>query len=244
MSTPRFVLDGDGPLYRQIRRAVAGPILAGSLPPGARLPSEHAFMGMFNSSRMTVNRALRMLVDEGLIVRRRRSGSFVASRVTEHAIMELRDIGEEIKAGGARYSYELCRRAVVKADKGVSESLGVPVGSDALFLVCRHLSDARPHVLEHRHINLGAVEQARYAPFESTPPNRWLLRNVPWSRAEHSIQAVSADESLAREMGIGLHDACLRVERKTWLAQRPLTFASLTYPGDRHRLIGGFSPGR
>ena len=54
---PDLALDGDGPLHLQIRRAIARPILAGSWPPGRRVPSEHALMARFGVSRMTVNRA-------------------------------------------------------------------------------------------------------------------------------------------------------------------------------------------
>ncbi len=241
MNVPKFALDGKGPLYRQIRRAVAGPILSGLLAPGTRLPSEHALMGMFNASRMTVNRAFQMLADEGLVVRRRRSGTFVASSVAEHAIMELRDIGEEIESGGASYRYELRQRSVVAADAHLGKSLAVPQGSEVLLLVCRHLSDDRPYVMERRYINLTVVTQAREESFATTPPNRWLLRNLAWSRAEHCIQAIAADEALAAELAIGKRDACLRVERRTWLAESPLTFVSLTYPGEQHRLVGGFS---
>ena len=70
-----FKLDGSGPLYRQIKRAITQPILLGRCGPGTRLPSEVAFTRMFCTSRMTVNRALQMLADEGLVVRHRRNGT-------------------------------------------------------------------------------------------------------------------------------------------------------------------------
>jgi len=61
---PDLALDGDGPLHLQIRRAIARPILAGSWPPGRRVPSEHALMARFGVSRMTVNRALASLAGD------------------------------------------------------------------------------------------------------------------------------------------------------------------------------------
>ena len=42
---------------------------SGQIKPGDRLPSEHELVAQFGISRMTVNRALRELVDQGRIVR-------------------------------------------------------------------------------------------------------------------------------------------------------------------------------
>ena len=105
-----FELDGSGPLYRQIKGAIARPILSGRLSPGARLPSEHEFMALFATSRMTVNKALQSLAEDGLVVRRRPNGTFVAPQVSEHAVMDIVDIIDEVERSGARYGYQLLGR--------------------------------------------------------------------------------------------------------------------------------------
>ena len=236
-----FELDGRGPLYRQIKRAVAGAILSGRRAPGDRLPSEHAFMALFGTSRMTVNRALHMLADEGMIVRHRRNGTFVAPKVVEHAVMEIGDIADEIEESGATYAYELLERRDVLMDLNVAEHLETVAGERTLFLKCRHLSDGEAVLIEERYINLQAVPEAGQADFAQISPNRWLLQNVAWSRVEHSILAVNATDDQAGLLHLAPGDACLRVERTTWMAARALTFVQLTYPGQRHRLVGRFS---
>lgn len=241
--TRAFQLDGEGPLYRQIRRAIARPILAGELAPGTRLPSELDLVSRFRTSRMTVNRALGMLADEGLVVRHRRNGTFVAAPVAEHAVMDLRDIADEVAGSGAAYAYTLLRRRRRRADRALAQALGVRKGAALLHLRCRHDGDGAPFVIEDRHISLAAVPAAAAADFTHTPPSRWLLRTVPWTRAEHAITAVNACGTLARDLAIAEGDACLVVERRTWLAGKPVTLVRLSYPGGRHRLVGGFTPG-
>ena len=238
-----FELDGRGPLYRQIKRAIASTILSGVKAPGARLPSEHDFMEIFGTSRMTVNRALQMMADENLIVRHRRNGTFVAPQVAEHAVMELRDIADEIEATGAAYTYELLDCEQQSADKTTAARLEIEPGDAVRFMRCRHLSDNEPVLIEERFINLAAVPAAALADFNQTPPNRWLLRNVPWSGVEHVILAINASAEEAALLKISKGDACLRVERKTWMTGNCLTCVQLTYPGDRHRLIGRFTTG-
>ncbi|MFQ5955399.1 MAG: histidine utilization repressor [Kiloniellales bacterium] len=235
-------LDGDGPLYQQIKRAIAGPILAGEFPPGHRIPSEHALMTSFGVSRMTVNRALRALAEDGMVVRRRRNGTFVAPQSAEHALLRITDIGAEIEEAGGRYGYELMRRRRFRADERKARRLGVPRRTAVLHLVCRHLSDATPVLIEDRLINLEAVPKAEHAPLDHTPPGRWLLANVPWSSAEHVIRAVNASPEVAASLEIPKGAACLVVDRHTWQSGMPITAVSLTYPGDRHRLVGRFTP--
>jgi len=244
MTRTEFQLDGSGPLYRQIRRAIAEPILTGQLSPGTRLPSEHAFMEVFDTSRTTINRALQMLADEGLVSRHRRNGTFVAAQVTEHAVLELRDIADEIQSTGADYTYELLEREVANIDKSQSKEFGFRDGTSALYLKCRHLADGIPFVIEDRYISVGSVPDVSNEPFTDTPPSRWLLENVPWSRAEHSIHAVNATDEDATLLCIPISAACLQIERTTWLGERPVTHVLLTYPGNRHRLVGRFSPGQ
>jgi len=239
-----FKLDGDGPLYRQIRRAIAQPILLGQYGPGTRLPSEHDFMDRFKTSRMTVNRALQMLADEGLVRRHRRNGTFVAHQAAEHAVMELRDIGDEVAATGATYGYRLAAQTPARADRVLAGRLGIAVGAPVLHLLCNHLSDGEVILIEERYINMKAVPDCAAKTFEETPPGRWLVENVPWSRAEHVIRAVNADEDTAAMLGILPGAACLTVERTTWHDGLPITFVTLTYPGERHHLVGTFTPGQ
>src|SRR3712207_662466 len=105
-----IALDGDGPLHRQIRRAIARPILAGAWPPGRRIPSEHELMARFKVSRMTVNRALASLAGEGLVERRRKSGTVVAALSAERAVFEIWDVSAEIARGGAEHAMTLLAR--------------------------------------------------------------------------------------------------------------------------------------
>ena len=79
--TPDIALDGEGPLHQQIRRAIARPILAGAWPPGSRIPSEHELMARYGVSRMTVNRALGSLAEEGLVERKRKAGTVVCAGI-------------------------------------------------------------------------------------------------------------------------------------------------------------------
>ncbi len=68
------------PKYLEIYRHLQKGILTGEFGIGYRIPTEMELASRFDTSRVTVARAIRDLVRDGLVVRRRGSGSFVCQR--------------------------------------------------------------------------------------------------------------------------------------------------------------------
>lgn len=235
-------LDGAGPLYDQIRRAVRDLILAGTWPPGTAVPPEHALMERLGASRMTVHRALVQLAREGLITRRRRSGTVVASPPASHAMLDILSIPDEVRELGQDYSYEILQRRDGRAQRPVVARFELGRAAEVAHLTVLHFGDGVPHVLEERVIHLAAVPQARDEDFAATPPGDWLLQNRLWSQAEHAISAVAAEAREAELLKIDAGEPCLLVERRTWNQAEPITAVRLLYPGGRHRFVGRFGP--
>ena len=72
------------PKYLQLHDALAAAIAEGRWKPGAKVPTEDELTDATGLSLGTVQRSLRMLAEDGLIVRRHGAGTFVAD---EHAPM-------------------------------------------------------------------------------------------------------------------------------------------------------------
>lgn len=66
------------PKYERVREALRRQIAEGRYPPGSRLPPETELPRQLHAGKQTVVRALNELAGEGLIVRRRGDGSYVA----------------------------------------------------------------------------------------------------------------------------------------------------------------------
>ena len=69
---------GETPKYQSIRELVRGKILDGTYAPGFRLPPDLEFHKDLQVNKLTAIRALNDLAREGLLVRRRGSGTYVA----------------------------------------------------------------------------------------------------------------------------------------------------------------------
>ena len=72
--------DAGTPLYRQVYLQLRARIDNGGLLPGQRLPALRELVRDLVVSRNTIEGALRLLVEEGWIVRRVGSGTVVAAR--------------------------------------------------------------------------------------------------------------------------------------------------------------------
>jgi GntR family histidine utilization transcriptional repressor len=179
---------------------------------------------------------------DGLIERRRRSGSFVAEPRSQAAILEIHDIRAEVQALGRPYRYELEARRTRRAGPSDIRLFDVAAGAALLDVRCIHFASRTPFCREERLISLAAVPEAAEESFAEIAPGPWLLSRVPWSAAEHTIRAVAADAASGAALGIALGTPCLAVERRTWSADQPVTFVRLTYAGDRHALVARFAP--
>ncbi|WP_209318689.1 UTRA domain-containing protein [Falsiroseomonas selenitidurans] len=222
------------PRHAAIRAEIEGRILSGALRPGDRLPSEAELVAAHGVSRMTASRALADLVAAGLVVRRRKAGSFVAMPRAEEALFGIPDMRATIGPGRSHAVLKRTLRAAGAADRA---RLGpLPRGARVLALQVRHMAGATPHALEDRLINLDAVPEAAAEAFGAVPPGSWLLDRVPWTEAEHRIQALAADAAAAALLGIAPGAPCLVLDRISRCQGRPITAVRLTYPGDRHAL--------
>ncbi|UVK57341.1 histidine utilization repressor (plasmid) [Mesorhizobium sp. AR02] len=229
-------------LHRRIMTDVEGRILSGEWPPGYRIPFEHELTAYYSCSRMTVSKALSQLARAGLIERRRKTGSFVRRPHSQSAVLEIRDIMTEVHALGLPYRFEVVRRDKRRAGRIDVERLRLTEPTLVLELACRHFAGMQPFCYEERLINLQAVPEAVEEPFTELAPGAWLVNRVPWSDAEHRIQAIGATSRAAAALGVTEATPCLVIERRTWSAEQPVTHVRLTYPGDGHELVARFAP--
>lgn len=235
-------LDGNGPIYKQIERAVRGEILSGRWPPGHRIPPEHTLLKWFNTTRGTVNKALSKLTEAGLLERRRKQGTIVAQSTESHAVIGYLDIRKDIEAQGRAYSYRVIRSARITAGPRTSTWPEVAAGTPVLHLQAVHEGFGKTEVLEERLINLEAAPDAVTADFEAETPNVWLLARLPCTRLRHSIKAEAATLEQAIALDISPNAPLLVSRRRTWADALPVTWVKLSYPGDRNEFVGEFNP--
>jgi GntR family transcriptional regulator, arabinose operon transcriptional repressor len=73
----KFSAEPHAPKYRQVFENLSREILSRKYQPGQKFPSEAALVRQFRTSRITIGRALRELVQRGLVERKAGSGTYV-----------------------------------------------------------------------------------------------------------------------------------------------------------------------
>lgn len=227
-------------LHEQIRGDIETAILSGEMKPGDRLPVEHELMRRYSCSRMTVSKALSRLAAAGMIERRRRAGSFVASPRVHSMVLDIPDLAQEVAARGQTYSFRLLNRAEQDRRGGTNSML--EGATDWLELEGVHFADGRALGHEWRSISLTAVPEAREIDFAAEPPGGWLLGHVPWTEAETRIAAWHPSTAIAQQLGIESRTACLQIERRTWRGAEGITFVRQHFLGDSYDLVARFRP--
>lgn len=76
------------PLYEHVKRQISEAILLGEWPPGTTLPGEIALAARYGVAVGTMRRALSDLTAEGLLVRRRKTGTAVTGRSPHHSLRQ------------------------------------------------------------------------------------------------------------------------------------------------------------
>lgn len=229
-------------LHQRILSDIEQNILTGQWPPGHKIPSEEQLAQQYDCSRMTVNKVVTQLARAGLVQRRRKIGSVVLPQKAQSAILEIYDIREEVKAAGKTYSHRILARSVRAGTNDEAARLALSADGSVADITCLHYADGTPFCLEQRLINLEAVPEAAAETFETLSPGPWLLDHVPWSAAEHRIDARGASDVEASHLAIGSGSPVMVVERQTWRLDQSVTTVRLTYPGGSHTLTARFTP--
>ena len=230
------------PRYEQVKRHIMEGIEAGSYVAGDKLPSENELVRALGVSRMTVNRALRELTEEGHILRRAGMGSFVADRRMRGHAADILSIRDELAARGEVWSADVLALEARELPKEVAVEFGWQERAHAYYLLVLHKGDGTPIELEERWVNPSVAPELIAQDFTAQTPTDYLLAVAPLLRAEHVVRAVGAAAHEARYLEIDRGSPCLEISRRTWTGERVASYARLLYPGDRYELTARFSP--
>lgn len=217
--------------YHDIKAEVLKRIRNNTWPPGALMPGEIDLAKEFGCARATVNRAMRELVDEGILERKRKAGTRVRSSPTRRAQFAIPIIREEITSTGASYRYVLVERQIMDAPDWLRGQVGLDRDGQVLHIRCMHYAGNVPYQYEDRWINLAAVPAAADYDFETTGPNEWLVSEVPFTDGELVFSATSATSDVAEFLNTAQDAAIFTVERTTWLNSTNVTYARLYFCG-------------
>ena len=224
------------PSYARIKEYLLSEIESGAYVAGDRIPAENALATQFGVSRMTANKAIRDLVQKGLLVRRVGSGTFVSQRKSESSLFDIRNIADEIRLRGGEHSSQIIALKEVAASEEVAVFLGVRTGTRVFYSEIVHRENGVAIQLERRHVNPKLAPDYLQQDFERQTPNAILVARYPVTDVENSVEAMLPSDEEAALLEMSPSDACLLVVRRTWSGELLISYTQLLHPGKRYKL--------
>ncbi|KHD86406.1 GntR family transcriptional regulator [Heyndrickxia ginsengihumi] len=225
------------PIYFQIQEYIRKMVESGEWEVGDAIPSERILSEQFSVSRMTIRQAVQGLVDEGLLTRKRGSGTFISSQKVEQPLEGRTSFTKLMEDRGMKPSSEIIAFQQRKAEG--TEIKALKLSEDALVLLIERIryGDDIPIALEKivtpweisKDITKEELNQSFYQFLERK-------KGLKLGNGTQSIEAVAADERVAQLLKINNGSPVLSIERVTTLASGvPFEYVHSQYAGSRFK---------
>jgi DNA-binding GntR family transcriptional regulator len=127
----------------ELRRA----IISGEFSPGSKLPNEELLRERFAVSRITLREAVRGLIEDGYVVRRQGSGTYVTHRPTLRNSLDTNfSYTEYLESTGIRTNKRILSAGLVAADEETASDLGVAPGTELVEIRRVRTADRKPAI--------------------------------------------------------------------------------------------------
>jgi GntR family transcriptional regulator len=204
----------NSPLYMQVARKLIRDVRDGRYQVDQALPSERVLSEQLDVSRVTARKAIDQLVEQGLVVRRRGSGNYIAPRI-EQPLSNLSSFSEQLQQRGHQpRSHWLCREVLI-AEADEQLALGLSPNTRVARLERLRLADDVVMAYEVSVIPATvlprpeAVHSSLYAHLDKTG-------HMPVRALQH-IRAMNASARLAGQLDIPEGQAVLFITRVGYL---------------------------
>jgi GntR family transcriptional regulator len=234
------------PLYQQLFELIHDRIATGEWKPGDIIPPESELVERYSVSRITVRKVLDMLAREGLIVRERGRGTFVAHPRLEHAMTRIVSFTDDMRRRGHEPGTRILFSGLVPAPAAIAKELGVGEGEELARIDRLRLADGEPMCVEqsylvHRYLP-GILEHDFSA--RSLREVKVQKYGIRWSRARQTIRAILAPSELSHALSVRANAPLLYIERVSYSQHDiPVEYLRVYYRADRYILYNELSGG-
>lgn len=143
--------------YEIIAADIQAKIQSGGYKPDEKLPQEFELCKQYGTSRITVREAMDVLVNRGLIIKRRGSGTFVKAVSGGAAVQEGFSRSQQFNGfsrdmEGRKVSSRVHAFKLLRATGDVAEKLQVPDTAFVCYICRTRLVDGMPYVVEYTYM--------------------------------------------------------------------------------------------
>jgi GntR family transcriptional regulator len=230
----RHIVDGMVPKHEQLRTILID--LARSLTPGDILPSERQLCLDHGVSRITVRRTIGQLEAEGLLVRVRGKGTFVAAR-TARSRLHLASFTDEMRRMGLEPSTVVLSAVLEVPPPRTAAALGLGERAETYHLRRLRLADGLQISVDE-----GWYPAELFPGLDELDLTKSVYRAMAdqygrtIDRAEQTVGAAASSTEMSTLLGLDPCRPVLVADRISYSGDVAVEHALTTYRGDRYEL--------
>ncbi|HEY8804678.1 MAG TPA: GntR family transcriptional regulator [Clostridium sp.] len=231
--------DNPIPLHYQIKEILQEMIENEVLKPGESIPTERELCEIQGVSRMTVNKAIMSLVNEGLIYREQGKGTFVSIPKVNHEISRLKGFTEQMEENGVISKTKILSFKVIDATKKCKLELKMPENENKIIEIKRlRFSEEQPVAIEIAWLPYCLYNGMTRDIIEDKPLYGIFREKYGYHpyRAKQTIEPTMLNEYESKLLNQENRALALIFRRTTYLEnETPIEFTKAIYRSDKYK---------
>ena len=220
-------------LHIQLYQIIKDMIESKELEEGASLMPERELCKLQNISRMTVNKAIINLVNEGLLERRQGKGTFVSYKKQQYRFQKLKGFTEVMSERGFNINNKILEFEIGVQNKIIRENLSIKNEHELIYKIKRlRIIDNEPFALEKMCAGLKEVlkeEDSLYRVFREE-------YNHKIEKAIQTIEPITLNKESSKLLNRDINSLALKFDRKVYTKdQSILEYTISIFTSDKHQ---------
>jgi GntR family transcriptional regulator len=226
------------PAYKRIQGTILKRVESGQLKPGDAVNSERELAKIHRVSLMTARHALAGLEREGMVLRRRGAGTFVAPPKIH--FNKLMSYTEQMSGRSLAVSSKLLSLGIIDTEQEIAARLALPATSRLIKVERLRLGANEPFAIETCYLSAEDFAGLTEAPLDRVSLFSILEHDygLEIAHADEEIDATTADPHTAKLLGIPNGAPVLRIRQVIFSTKGKTALYVLgLYRSDRHTLL-------
>jgi len=233
------------PAYVQLKRNLERAIRTGEIESDTALPAERHLAEALGVSRMTVRRAVDLLVRDGLLHRRHGSGTYVRRAPLEQVLDRVQSFSMESHALGFKPGTRLLEVQESTQDPHVALALGLEEGQTTLSLLRLRTADDLPLAVQRASLppQYASLSLDLLRSLDSLYATLQQQFGVEIRSARQTVTARLPTQREQRWLELDAHEPVLALERISYdQAGNVAEYVQSAYHGGRYRMALDLGP--
>ena len=243
-----------GPLYLKLKTVIENAIVVGRLKHGDALPPERDIADVANISRVTVRKAIDTLVADGLLVRRRGSGTFVVKPIQklQQPLSRLTSFTEDMRRRGMQAGSRWISRGLFFPTPEETMTLGLAGTARVARLIRLRTANDLPIAFERtslpddefRRLGIKSIILPDPDVVDDSLYLALAARGLRPTRANQRISAVLLNDEETELLGVPPGSPALSVQRIAYFdTGRVMEMSTALYRSDAYDLVAELTIG-